>query len=148
MSRRWDLHFLNIARETSKLSKDPSTQVGAVVVSRNRNILSSGYNGFPRGVLDTPSRYADREQKYKYTVHAEQNVIYNATYNGVSLNGADLYVYGLPVCSECAKGVIQVGISKVVMPKLEYPKKWFDSWQNTKELFREAKVDWKFIEVS
>ena len=67
----------------------------------------------------TDDRYNVREEKYKYVVHGEMNCIYNACNSGVSLNGATLYVTGLPVCSECAKGIIQVGIKKVVM---EYPK--------------------------
>ena len=72
------------------------------------------------------------------------NVIYNATYNGVSLNGATLYVHGLPVCSDCAKGIIQVGIKKVVMREQEIPQMWRDSWQKTKEMFNEAGIKWEF----
>jgi dCMP deaminase len=71
------------------------------------------------------------------------NVIYNATFNGVSLDGASLYVYGLPVCSECAKGIIQVGIKKVIIqsgPIEEVPQIWIDSWRITSEMFDEAKV--------
>ena len=87
----------------------------------------------------------DREQKYKYIVHAEQNVIYNATYNGVSLDGSTLYVSGLPVCQECAKGVIQVGIKHVVMFDREYPEKWMKSFYNTSKMFDEAGVTYTFV---
>ena len=81
-------------------------------------------------------------------VHAEMNCIYNATQNGVSLNDAHLYVYGLPVCHECAKGIVQVGISRVVMPddvwvldeNIENDKKWIDSWRLTKQIFTEGNV--------
>jgi dCMP deaminase len=138
---KWTRRYLDIAKEVSTWSKDPSKQIGAVAVGDKGQILSQGYNGFPRGVKDTDNRYNDREEKYKYVVHGEMNCIYNACNSGVSLNGATLYVTGLPVCSECAKGIIQVGIKKVVM---EYPKDippiWEKSVQLTKQMFYEAGV--------
>jgi dCMP deaminase len=138
---KWTRRYLDIAKEVSTWSKDPSKQIGAVAVGDKGQILSQGYNGFPRGVKDTNERYDDREEKYKYVVHGEMNCIYNACNSGVSLNGATLYVTGLPVCSECAKGIIQVGIKKVVM---EYPKDippiWEKSVQLTKQMFLEANV--------
>jgi dCMP deaminase len=73
------------------------------------------------------------------------NVIYNATYNGVSLNDSTLYVHGLPVCSDCAKGIIQVGIKRVVMPTQEVPDHWKESWEFTQSMFREAGVNYEFI---
>jgi dCMP deaminase len=144
---KWDKRFINLAREISTWSKDPSTQVGAVIVNDERRILATGYNGFPRGITDNDWRYQDREQKYKFVVHAEMNAIYNATYNGISLNNSTLYVWGLPVCSECAKGVIQVGIKRIVMPKLDFPERWVESFRKTRELFSEALVDWDFIKI-
>ena len=115
MSSKWDIRYLQLAENIASWSKDPSTQIGAIAVGTKGQVLAQGYNGFPRGVEDRVEYYEDRETKYKYVVHAEMNVIYNATYNGVSLDGATLYVTGLPVCSDCAKGVIQVGIKRVVM---------------------------------
>ena len=76
------------------------------------------------------------------------NVIYNATYNGVSLDGATMYVTGLPVCSDCAKGIIQVGISRVVMYERLTPLKWIESWKTTSGMFDEANIKWEFINVS
>jgi dCMP deaminase len=138
---KWTRRYLDIAKEVGTWSKDPSKQIGAVAVGDKGQILSQGYNGFPRGVKDTNDRYNNREEKYKYVVHGEMNCIYNACNSGVSLNGATLYVTGLPVCSECAKGIIQVGIKKVVM---EYPKDippvWEQSVQLTKQMFHEADV--------
>jgi len=138
---KWTRRYLDIAKEISTWSKDPSKQIGAVAVGDKGQILSQGYNGFPRGVKDTDNRYNVREEKYKYVVHGEMNCIYNACNSGVSLNGATLYVTGLPVCSECAKGIIQVGISKVVM---EYPKDIPDNWKEsmilTQQMFDEAGV--------
>lgn len=142
---KWDKRYLNLAYAVSKWSRDPSTQIGAVAVGSKGQVLSQGYNGFPRGIKDTQDRYYDRETKYKLIVHAEQNLIYNATYNGVSLDGSTLYVTGLPVCSECAKGVIQVGIKRVVMPHIDDMKSWKESWELSSSMFREAGILWDFI---
>ena len=114
MSNKWDKRYIGLAKEIAKWSKDPSKQIGAVAIGDKGQVLAQGYNGFPRGIEDTQERYDNREEKYKYVVHAEMNCIYNATYNGVSLEGATIYISGLPVCSECAKGLIQVGIKRVV----------------------------------
>ena len=144
LSNKWDTRFLNLAEHISTWSKDPSKKIGAVAVGDQRQILAQGYNGFPRGISDADERYDNREEKYKLVVHAEMNVIYNASYNGVSLNGSTLYVHGLPVCSDCAKGVIQVGIKRVVMPSQDIPEHWEQSWQKTKEMFNEAGIKWEF----
>lgn len=147
LTRKWDERFLRTAKEISTWSKDPSTQVGAVIVNDDRRILATGYNGFPRGIDDSVERLEDRENKYKFIVHAEMNAIYNATYSGTSLNGSTLYVWGLPVCSECAKGVIQVGIKKIVMPLKDYPERWVLSFKQSSALFIEAGVKFDFIAV-
>jgi dCMP deaminase len=145
MSRRWDRRFLSLAREISSWSKDPSTQVGAVVVNDDRRVLATGYNGFPRGIVDKKSRLENKEEKYRYMVHAEMNCIYNAADAGVSLRGATLYIWGLPVCSECAKGVISSGITRIVMPKSnKYPEKWIDSFAHSSAMFDEAEVTYEF----
>ena len=148
LSSKWDLRYLQLAKEVSSWSKDPSTQIGAIAVGTKGQVLSQGYNGFPRGIEDRVSYYENRETKYKYVVHAEMNVIYNATYNGVSLDGATLYVTGLPVCSDCAKGIIQVGIRRVVMIEQNVPQKWIESWKTTAGMFEQANIDWEFINVS
>ena len=140
-SIHWRKRYLGLAKEISTWSKDPSRKIGAVAVGTKGEILAQGYNGFPRGIFDGPARLNDRETKYKYVVHAEMNVIYNATFNGVSLDGADLYVYGLPVCSECAKGIIQVGIKRVyVQIPDEVPETWSKSFELTRKMFKEAGV--------
>lgn len=137
----WGNRYLSLAKEISTWSKDPSRKIGAVAVGEKGQILAQGYNGFPRGILDNPDRYNDRVVKYKLVVHAEMNVIYNATFNGVSLDGARLFVYGLPVCSECAKGIIQVGIQSVtIFTDQEVPPVWNESWTITQEMFKEADV--------
>lgn len=146
MAAKWDQRYLKLAEEISSWSKDPSRHVGAVAVGSKGQVLAQGYNGFPRGVRDDDARYQDRETKYKLVVHAEMNCIYNATYNGTSLDGATLYVHGLPVCSECAKGIVQVGIKRVIMPLQDVPETWQKSWELTQSIFAEGSVDWEFID--
>ncbi len=147
-SNKWDQRYLKLAYEVAQWSKDPSSKIGAVTVGAKGQVLSQGFNGFPRGLKDDFTRLHDRETKYKYVVHAEMNAIYNATYNGTSLDGATLYVYGLPICSECAKGVIQVGIKRVVMPNQKMDGKWLDSWMTSMNFFDEAGVDFDFIDFA
>ena len=141
--KAWGDRYINLAKEISTWSKDPSTKVGAVVIGNNGEVLSQGYNGFPRSIKDTPQRLKDREKKYNLVVHAEMNAIYNASLNGVSLKGSTLYVYGLPICNECAKGVIQVGIDKVIATRpADYNKEWDESIKDAKALFKEAEVEY------
>jgi len=145
LSNNWDKRFLDLAEHISEWSKDPSKKIGAVAVGAQRQILAQGYNGFPRGIDDTTDRYDNREEKYKLVVHAEMNVIYNASYNGVSLNGSTLYVHGLPVCSDCAKGIIQVGVKNVIMRKAKTPDVLLESWKRTETMFKESGVYYGFI---
>ena len=106
----WDSRFLDLARHVSGWSKDPSTKVGAVIVNEQKQVLSLGYNGFPRGVDDWASRYEDREMKLLYVAHAERNALDNAF---ADVRGATMYTSLCP-CNECAKSIIQRGIKKVV----------------------------------
>lgn len=141
--KAWGDRYTCLAKEISTWSKDPSTKVGAVVIGNNGEVLSQGYNGFPRGIKDTSQRLKNREKKYNLVVHAEMNAIYNASLNGVSLNGSTLYVYGLPICNECAKGIIQVGIDKVIATRpANYNKEWDESIKDAKALFKEAEVEY------
>ena len=142
----WRDRYLELAKQVSTWSKDPSRKIGAVAVGDKGQILAQGFNGFPRGILDSEERLNEREVKYKYVVHAEMNVIFNASLNGVSLNGADLYVYGLPICNECAKGIIQVGIKRVyILVDEEVPPVWVESWNNTRSMFIEAGIEFEWV---
>jgi len=144
---KWGNHYISLAKEISTWSKDPSRKIGAVAIGEKGQILAQGYNGFPRGILDSADRYNDRPTKYRLVVHAEMNVIYNATYNGVSLDGARLFVYGLPVCSECAKGIIQVGIKAVTMYTDDVvPDIWTQSYELTNDMFKEAGVSCLWVQ--
>src|SRR6056300_257865 len=142
---KWDQRFLKLAEEVASWSKDPSRKIGAVAIGAKGQVLAQGFNGFPRGIDDSEERYNDRERKYELVVHAEMNVIYNATYSGVSLDGATLYVTGLPVCSECAKGIVQVGIKRVIMRDMEIPDSWQESWRKTQVMFNETGIQFKFV---
>lgn len=141
-SMKWDSRFMRLAEEISTWSKDPSSKIGAVIVNNERRILATGYNGFPRGIEDSEERLNNREEKYPRIIHAEMNALMNALYNGVSVKDATIYVFGLPVCSECTKSVIQAGIKRVVIPNMkDVPQKWADQWNNMSEpMYREAGV--------
>jgi dCMP deaminase len=143
-SYNWKIKYLDLAQHFSTWSKDPSSKIGAVVVGINGQILSTGYNGFPRGIEDTKERLNNRDQKYPLIVHAEMNCIYNAADLGVSLRGASLFVYGLPVCEHCSLGIIQSGIKYVCM-RVNSDKditKWTDSFKKTAANFEEAGIIW------
>lgn len=139
----WHHKYLHLAVHIASWSKDPSKQCGAVVVGNSGQILSQGYNGFPRGVTDSEERLNDRPTKYKFIVHAEQNAIYNACLNGTSLEGSTMYVHGLPICNDCCKGIIQSGIKRVVMPMSHdfVSDKWEDAWKFSETMFNEAGVE-------
>ena len=113
----WDEYFMAIAKLSAMRSKDPSTQVGACIVDKNNRILSIGYNGAPNGYSDDIFPW-DREgneleTKYPYVVHAESNAILNYRGSRKDFEGAKIYVDLFP-CNECAKEIIQAGISEVI----------------------------------
>jgi len=108
---KWHYRFLDLARLVATWSKDPSRQVGAVLVDSDRSIISTGYNGFARGVDDLPERYAEKAIKYELVVHAEVNAILSS--HGRSLSNATLYSTLMP-CSRCAGLIINAGIKRVV----------------------------------
>lgn len=148
MSTKWDQRFISVAQNISTWSKDPSKKIGAVIVNDDRRILATGYNGFPKGIEDSADRYENREIKYELVVHAEMNAIYNATYNGISLKDSTIYVYGLPVCHDCARGIVQVGIKRVVMATADtIPEKWVASFSKSLNLFVEAGVETEFCSL-
>lgn len=108
----WPEFFFSLAELTSKKSKDRSTKCGAVIVGPDNEVRSLGYNGFPRGVDDDVEERHQRPDKYLWTEHAERNAIYNAARAGICLKGCALYLQWQP-CSDCARAIIQSGITKV-----------------------------------
>lgn len=117
MGTDWDARWLALAEVIGAWSKDRSTKVGCVIVGSARQVLATGYNGFPRGVNDDPDERHERPLKYKWTEHAERNAIYNAARHGVALDGAVVYVPWHP-CSDCARAIIQAGLAVVVTVEL------------------------------
>ena len=109
--QKWIKRFMHLTSEIAKWSKDPSRKIGAIIVGNYKQIISQGYNGFPRGVNDSDERYQDRETKYKFVVHAEMNAILSA--KGRDLTGCSIYITSSP-CNECMKAIIQSGITRVV----------------------------------
>ncbi|MBN1212913.1 MAG: dCMP deaminase family protein [candidate division Zixibacteria bacterium] len=112
----WDDYFMAVAQLSALRSKDPSTQVGACIVNKNKRIIGIGYNGFPSGCSDDELPWAREgdflQTKYPFVCHAEMNAITNSS-NKPDLEGASMYVSLFP-CNECAKLIVQVGISEVV----------------------------------
>lgn len=134
----WDECFMGLAHLSAMRSKDPSTQVGAVIVSNEHRVVSIGYNGFPNGCSDDVFPW-DREgefgnTKYPYVVHAELNAILNSKND---LRGCSLYVSLFP-CNECAKAIIQSGISRIVYESDKYANT--DATIASKKMLRAAGV--------
>ena len=146
-SDKWDRRFLELARTVASWSKDPSTQVGAVLVSPDRALVILGYNGFPRGVEDDPACLFDRDTKLAMTIHAEENAILVAQRN---LQGFTLYVWPIPPCSTCAAKIVQVGISRVVAPLIvdaATEQRWAKSNQIGMRMFEQAGVTFSRVSV-
>ena len=143
----WDCRWMRVAETYASFSKDPSTRVGAVAVVDKR-VVSAGWNGFPRGILDD-ERLSDRPTKYKLVVHAEMNCVFNACHVGSSLAGSTVYVSGLLVCSDCAKGLIQAGVRRVVMKVDREPDvKWKEEFEWTVRMFGEAGIAWELWDAN
>lgn len=150
---RWDNHFLRLSVEHARMSKDPFTKVGAVVVGPDREIRSTGFNGFPRGIADTPERLADRETKLSLVVHAEMNAILNAARIGTPTKGCTLYlsavddtgeVWGGPPCTRCTVELIQSGITEIVSrPFKLVPSRWKESIEAARLLLAEAGISYR-----
>lgn len=147
MNDSWVLkHFIKTVDVASD-SKDDSTKCGAVIVRQDNSIASTGYNGFPRGVLETPERM-ERPAKYLFTEHAERNAIYNCA--DQSLEGYSIFVFTYPhelfTCADCARAIIQSGIKYVYYPRhsgdqTDREMEWNDSTQAAHEMFLEAGVE-------
>jgi dCMP deaminase len=148
MTDRWDRYFLQMALLSASMSKDPSTRVGAVIVGPDREVRSTGFNGFPRGIIDTPERLADRDMKLRIVVHAELNAVLNAARTGIPLLGCTMYlaatddagiVWGGAPCTRCTVELIQAGVVTIVSPPIKAaPSRWHDDIAFARELLDEA----------
>ncbi len=135
----WDAYFMSMAHLSALRSKDPNTQVGACIVNKDKRVVGLGYNGFPKGCNDDDfpwERNGDfLDTKYPYVVHAELNAILNSIQN---LKGCTIYVSLFP-CNECAKAIIQSGISCVVYESDKYA--GTEGNIASKRMFRDAGVE-------
>lgn len=135
----WTEYFMNVAILTSLRSRDPNTQVGACI-ARDKRIISTGYNGLPRTCDDDGLPMAREgswlNTKYPYVVHAEMNAILNAT--TTDLRGCEIYVTLFPCC-ECAKAILQSGITKVYYLEDKHP--YDDIYVAAKTMFALSGVD-------
>lgn len=138
---KWDLRFLELADHIAQWSKDPRTKVGAVIVDEKKRVVSVGYNGFPRGVDDSVDRYEDRPTKHLFVAHAERNALDNAP---LMVDGCTIYV-PLKPCVECAKSIIQKGITRVVSYKPDRDGTGFN-WHITDVMFAESNVEYVELE--
>lgn len=140
----WDKKFLDVAALVASWSKDPSTKVGCVITDEDHNILSSGYNGFPRGIADD-ERIDNRECKIRLIAHAEANAVAAAARNGHALKGGTVYIT-LPPCSQCAALLIQAGVRGLVYLKAVNMERWAADWDIAQSLLTEAGIQFEEVE--
>lgn len=109
----WNQYFLQMIQTIRLKSKDPNTQIGCVIVGPDKEVRSTGYNSFPRNLNDNVPARLERPEKYFWIEHAERNAIYNAARVGIPLKDCSIYMQILP-CTDCARAIIQSGISKII----------------------------------
>lgn len=138
----WDEYFMRLAYLVAYKSHDTKTRIGSVLV-RGRNIIATGYNNFPAGVVDSEERYNNRELKRKIVSHSEENTITVSAKLGISTNNTSLYTFGVP-CVSCSKILIQGGVKKIVThkqwPNLTHSPEWIESINLSKIILVEAGI--------
>ena len=149
--RNKNANYLTVATAISKLSKDQSTQVGAIAIGKGGEFVASGWNGAPRGCSadDAGDTRSERPEKYFWFSHAELNTITNAARVGVALAGCSLVVTHFP-CMDCARAIVQAGIVKVVTkrPEADFLERWKEHIERAMRLFDECGVEVVFIEFN
>lgn len=133
------LKFLPDALQFAKHSKDRSTQVGAIALGNDYEILGMAYNGFPRGVNDYVEARHERPLKYRCTAHAEENLVATAARCGVRLLGCTVLVTSLFPCTTCSRLMIQAGVSEIVAPKVDN-ERWAEEAAIAMDMLTEAGV--------
>lgn len=141
----WEIRFMDLARHIASWSKDRSKKVGAVIVDDDKRVISMGYNGFPQHFDDNIEERHQKPLKLFYMVHAEANALYSANRAGIKTKGTTIYVT-FPPCSECAKGIIQSGIKRVVCCPINSDKSsWIKTTKEAKKMLEEAGVEINYI---
>lgn len=134
------INYVEIAKCVAAASKDPRYKVGAVIYDNDDIIVSTGYNGAPRGVEDTLARYAKPLKQY-YIAHAEINAIAQAARKGASTLGCSIIIWGKPPCANCAMAIIQAGIKRVFVPvNCNTSSSYIDSFNAADAMFNESGV--------
>lgn len=147
-NQRWTEHYLAMCNLMSHMSRDDTTQVGAVLVNEDKAVISTGYNGFPCGVNDSDPLRHKRPEKYRWYEHAERSAIYYAARHGSRTKGCTLFI-NAPPCSDCARAVIQAGIVQVIYPEHHAFLKredWQPDIKAAKEMMEEVGI--KILEYS
>jgi len=142
----WDDYFMTMVYLVAMKSKDNSTHIGAVVVGKDNEIRSTGYNSFPRGIDDNVEERQERPEKYKWFAHGEFNSVCNAALVGVSLKGCHMYTNGIP-CNNCALSIINSGISEVIIDQVwddNNYNQWIEEAKRTRVMFEESGVKLRF----
>lgn len=138
----WVSYYRQLANTVKLKSKDKYTQIGAVIVGKDGEIVSTGYNSFPRGLDDGLDYRQERPEKYYWFEHAERNAIYNSARIGVSTKGTTMYLScGLP-CADCARGIINSGIKRIFCERVDVTKGelWKESQERSWDMFMETGV--------
>lgn len=140
----WNEYFFSIAETAARKSKDRSVKVGCVITQPDHDVVSIGYNGFPRGVDDSKEEWHLRPKKYLVTAHAEENAICNAARHGKSTDGCIAYVTLQP-CARCARTLVNAGIleihCKAVPKSWANSEQWKEDFATARELCNEAGVE-------
>ena len=136
--QKWDIRFLELAQLVSTWSKDPSTKCGAVI-TKNKRVISLGFNGFPRNVEDSPAFYSNREEKYRRVIHAEANAILFAKRD---LTGCNIYIFPMPPCARCTSLIIQSGIEKIVtiLPSSDKLERWKADFETSEDMIIDSDI--------
>lgn len=146
----WNARWMEVVRTVMSWSSDRSTKCGCVIVNEDNHQVAVGYNGLPRDIKYTEERQ-ERPEKYYWFEHAERNAIYNAARAGHKLDGCIAYISG-PPCHDCARGLIQAGISRIKIPKYhnfldkEKDERWRESCDRAMRMLKEAGVDFQILE--
>ena len=138
----WHELFMTMVYLVASKSKDERAHIGAVIVGPNKEVRSTGYNSFVRGLNDNLSERQEKPEKFFWFEHAERNAIYNATLIGVSLKNCIMYTNGIP-CMGCARGIVQSGIKEVIVDNKwnkDNSKKWGEQAKRSLKMFKEVGV--------
>lgn len=152
MQHKWQKRWLRLAHEVASWSKD-QVQVGAVIFDQNRNPRGFGYNGIPRGLDDTRPDRLQKPLKNWYFEHAERNVIYACSRNGISCDGCTIAVTHWP-CTDCTRAIIQSGITQVIVdqacldPQQYFYQKWQPQIEESQVMLAEAGIEVTVVDIN